>query len=144
MLKGSCGMNEELIRKWKNSLAINLDDAVYEENIETLVPVEDKDNSLERELLRRERRKFELEKSLASERIQLELETIKQDRNHFERMRKQYEKQRRLDEETFQEAKLEFEKFKELEKLKMQLETKEILNNCLNFKEFLDDYKNNN
>ncbi len=58
-------------------------------------------------------------------------------------MRRQYEKQRRLDEETFQEAKLEFEKYKELEKQRMQLETREILNNCLNFKEFLDDYRTN-
>jgi hypothetical protein len=135
-------MNEELIKKWKNSLALNLDDS--DEHIETLEPVEDKGLVLERALLKRERRKFEVEKSIANERLQLEVETIKQERSHFERMRRQYEKQKRLDEEAFQAAKLEFEKYKELEKLKMQVETKEILNNCMNFKDFIDDFKGSN
>ncbi len=114
------------------------------EEIETLEPVTEKSTDMELDLLRRERKKFEIEKSLAYDRINLEKEILKQDRNHFDRMRRQYEKQRRLDEETFQEAKLEFEKYKELEKQKMQLETREILNNCLNFKEFLDDYQSTN
>jgi hypothetical protein len=117
---------------------------IPDSEIETLEPVKNKSLDLERELLERERKKFEIEKSLARERIQLEREILKQDHNHFERMRRQYEKQRRLDEENFQEAKLEFEKYKELEKQKMQLETREILNNCMNFKEFLDDYQNTN
>ncbi len=112
------------------------------EEIETLEPVPVKSEDVELDILRRERKKFEIEKSIAYDRLNLEREILKQDRSHFERIRRQYEKQRRLDEETFQEAKLEFEKYKELEKQKMQLETREILNNCLNFKEFLDDYQN--
>lgn len=116
----------------------------FSEEIETLEPVANKSTDMELDLLRRERKKFEIEKSLAYDRLNLEKEILKQDRNHFDRMRRQYEKQRRLDEETFQELKLEFEKYKELEKQKMQLETKEIINNCLNFKEFLDDYQSTN
>ena len=115
----------------------------FQEEIETLEPVAEKSADMELDLLRRERKKYEIEKSLAYDRLNLEKEILKQDREHFNRMRRQYEKQRRLDEETFQEAKLEFEKYKELEKQRMQLETKEILNNCLNFKEFLDDYRTN-
>ncbi len=115
----------------------------FQEEIETLEPVAEKSADMELDLLRRERKKYEIEKSLAYDRLNLEKEILKQDREHFNRMRRQYEKQRRLDEETFQEAKLEFEKYKELEKQRMQLETREILNNCLNFKEFLDDYRTN-
>ena len=133
-------MNEELVNKWKNSLTINIE-SDNSEDIETLEPVTEKDLPFEKEVLMRERRKFDIERTLAYEKIHIEQETLKQERNQFDRMRKQYEKKRRLDEETFQEAKLEFEKYKELEKMKMQLETKEIINNCVNFKEFLDDYK---
>ena len=115
----------------------------FQEEIETLEPVAEKSADMELDLLRRERKKYEIEKSLAYDRLNLEKEILNQDREHFNRMRRQYEKQRRLDEETFQEAKLEFEKYKELEKQRMQLETREILNNCLNFKEFLDDYRTN-
>ena len=115
----------------------------FQEEIETLEPVAEKSADMELDLLRRERKKYEIEKSLAYDRLNLEKEILKQDREHFNRMRRQYEKQRRLDEETFQEAKLEFEKYKELEKQRMQLETREILNNCLIFKEFLDDYRTN-
>ena len=115
----------------------------FQEEIKTLEPVAEKSADMELDLLRRERKKYEIEKSLAYDRLNLEKEILKQDREHFNRMRRQYEKQRRLDEETFQEAKLEFEKYKELEKQRMQLETREILNNCLNFKEFLDDYRTN-
>ena len=115
----------------------------FQEEIETLEPVAEKSADMELDLLRRERKKYEIEKSLAYDRLNLEKEILKQDREHFNRMRRQYEKQRRLDEETFQEAKLEFEKYKEWEKQRMQLETREILNNCLNFKEFLDDYRTN-
>ena len=115
----------------------------FQEEIETLEPVAEKSADMELDLLRRERKKYEIEKSLAYDRLNLEKEILKQDREHFNRMRRQYEKQRRLDEETFQEAKLEFEKYNELEKQRMQLETREILNNCLNFKEFLDDYRTN-
>lgn len=130
-------LNERLVVPSEKPRVLDLS-----EEIETLEPVTEKSTDMELDLLRRERKKFEIEKSLAYDRINLEKEILKQDRNHFERMRRQYEKQRRLDEETFQEAKIEFEKYKELEKQKMQLETREILNNCLNFKEFLDDYQN--
>jgi len=133
-------MNEELINKWKSSLTLDIESDTSED-IETLEPVEEKDLAFEKELLLRERRKFEIERTLTYEKIHIEQETLKQEKNQFDRMRKQYEKKRRLDEETFQEAKLEFEKYKELEKMRMQLETKEIINNCSNFKEFLDDYK---
>lgn len=112
------------------------------DEIEILEPVEGNGLDVEKELLRMERKKFEIEKSLAYERIQLEIETLKQEREKFDRMRRLYDKQRRLDEESFQEAKLEFEKYKELEMQKLQLETKEMLNNCHNFKEFFDNYNN--
>jgi len=130
-------MRDEVINRWKNSLILNADP----EEIETLKPVKDKDLSVERELLRRERKKFEIERSLAYERIQLEMETLKQEKERFERMRRQYEKQKRLNEEIFQESKLEFEKYKELEKQKLQLETKEMLNGCDNFKDFFENYQ---
>lgn len=132
-------MRDELINKWKSSLVLN-NERLESEEIETLKPVKDKDLNVEREILKRERKKFEIEKTLAYERIQLEIETLKQEKERFERMRRQYEKQKRLNEETFQEAKLEFEKYKELEKQKLELETKEILNNCNNFKDFFDSY----
>lgn len=132
-------MRDELINRWKNSLVLN-EETVQPEEIETLKPVENKDLNVEKDLLRRERKKFEIEKSLAYERLQLEIEALKQEKERFERMRRQYEKQKRLNEENFQEAKLEFEKYKELEKQKLQLETKEILNNCNNFKDFFDSY----
>ena len=132
-------MRDELINRWKSSLVLN-EEVIGPEEIETLKPVKDKDINVEREILKRERKKFEVEKALAYERIQLEIETLKQERERFERMRRQYEKQKRLNEETFQEAKLEFEKYKELEKQKLELETKEMLNNCNNFKDFFDNY----
>lgn len=132
-------MRDELVNKWRNSLVLNEEDSDTEE-IETLRPVKDKSVSVERELLKRERKKFEVEKSLAYERIQLEKEMLKQEKERFDRMRRQYEKQKRLNEEIFQEAKLEFEKYKELEKQKLQLETKEMMNNCNNFKDFFDSY----
>lgn len=131
-------LNERLVVPRENPKVLD-----FKEEIETLEPVAEKSADMELDLLRRERKKYEIEKSLAYDRLNLEKEILKQDREHFNRMRRQYEKQRRLDEETFQEAKLEFEKYKELEKQRMQLETREILNNCLNFKEFLDDYRTN-
>lgn len=132
-------MRDELVNKWKSSLVFG-DDVLNSEEIETLKPVKNKDLNVERELLKRERKKFEIEKSLAYERIQLEKEMLKQEKERFERMRRQYEKQKRLNEEIFQEAKLEFEKYKELEKQKLQLETREMMNNCNNFKDFFDNY----
>lgn len=114
------------------------------DEIETLEPIEENGLDVEKELLRMERKKFEIEKSLAYERLQLEIEMLKQEREKFDRLRRQYDKQRRLNEESFQEAKLEFEKYKELEMQKLQLETKEMLNNCHNFKDFFDSYNNDN
>lgn len=110
------------------------------DEIETLEPIEENNLEVEKELLRMERKKFEIEKSLAYERLQLEIEMLKQEREKFDRVRRQYDKQRRLNEESFQEAKMEFEKYKELEMQKLQLETKEMLNNCHNFKNFFDSY----
>lgn len=135
-------MRDELINKWKNSLVLN-HEILDPEEIEILKPLKDKDLNVEKEILKRERKKFEIEKALAYERIQLEIETLKQEKERFERMKRQYEKQKRLNEEIFQEAKLEFEKYKELEKQKLELETKEILSNCNNFKDFFDNYNGN-
>ena len=112
------------------------------DEIETLEPLEENNLDVEKELLRMERKKFEIEKSLAYERLQLEIEMLKQEREKFDRMRRQYDKQRRLNEEAFQDDKLEFEKYKELELQKLQLETREMLNNCHNFKDFFDSYSN--
>ena len=134
-------MRDELVNKWRSSLILRSEPT---EEIEILQPLADKNIEVEKELLKRERKKLEVEKDLAYERIQLEFETLRQERECFERMRRQYEKQRKLDEESFQAVKLEFEKYKELEKQKLQLETKEMLNNCHNFKEFFDDYRGDN
>ena len=54
-------MRDELINRWKNSLVLN-EEVVQPEEIETLKPVENKDLNVEKDLLKRERKKFEIEK----------------------------------------------------------------------------------
>ncbi len=125
-----------------------LEDNEFDDFLEKLVtsPAEDTELPYPKVLdsnadLTEERKAFEIEKELAYEKIRLEKEQLEQDKAKFARYKDEWESLKKLSEASFQAEKDEYEKQKQLEKEKRDLETKEIINSCVNFKQFLEKYK---
>lgn len=88
-----------------------------------------------------ERKKFELEKKLFEENMKYERECLRLEREKFELERQQFEKTKKLSEEGFRTLDKELEEKVIEEKKKMYLEAKEVMNSCISFCEFLENYK---
>ena len=111
----------------------------YEENIlsmaatEGVIPISTSD----------ERKKFEIEKALEYEKINLEWAELEKAKAEFRKEREEFLQTKRLSEESFRIEKSEFEKNKKIEKKKINLETQGIIDSCYAFVKTIEDYKNN-